>query len=157
PAQQLRDREFPDPDDWRAPRPPHYNRFSTPPAFAPPAGPAGREGLLNEGVREVLLETPAKLPHPDPAPLTPAHDPREGEPLGRVFRTLHTVKGTAGFLGLPKLQAVAHAAENLLSSLRDGELLFDPEIAGALLGVVDAVREVLVSIEQSQQEGDGEY
>ena len=57
-----------------------------------------------------------------------------------MFRTLHTVKGTAGFLGLPKLQAVAHAGESLLGKLRAGELAFDPEIASALLAVVDAIR-----------------
>jgi two-component system chemotaxis sensor kinase CheA len=112
---------------------------------------------MNEVIREFLLETHENLAQLDLDLVTLEKDPREGETLGRVFRTLHTVKGTAGFLGLPKLQAVAHAAENLLSRLRDGELLFDPEIAGALLGVVDAVREVLVSIEQSQQEGDGDY
>ena len=47
----------------------------------------------------------------------PRKDPNEKETIARAFRTLHTVKGTAGFLGLEKLQAVSHAAENLLSKV----------------------------------------
>lgn len=74
-----------------------------------------------------------------------------------MFRTLHTVKGTAGFLGLPKLQAVAHAAETLLSKLRAGEMVFNPEIATALLAVVDAIRAILTQLEASETEGDAEY
>jgi two-component system chemotaxis sensor kinase CheA len=112
---------------------------------------------MNEVIREFLLETHENLAQLDLDLVTLEKDPRESETLARVFRTLHTVKGTAGFLGLPKLQAVAHAGENLLSRLRDGELLFNPEIASALLGVVDAVRQMLASIEASQQEGSGNY
>src|SRR5262249_57569825 len=82
---------------------------------------------------------------------------REGERVGGVVRTLHTVKGTAGFLGLQKLQAVAHAAENLLSRLREGKLLFNPEIASVLLSVVDAVRQMLDHVESSETDGDGDY
>jgi len=77
-------------------------------------------------------------------------DPTERETLARAFRTLHTVKGTAGFLGLQKLQAVTHAAENLLSKLREGELVFNAQIASALLAVVDAVRKMLEAVESSE-------
>jgi len=40
-----------------------------------------------------------------------------------VFRTIHTIKGTCGFLGFNKLEKVAHAGENLLSRLRDGQMV----------------------------------
>src|SRR5439155_4256441 len=95
------------------------------------------ETVMNEVVREFLLETHENLAQLDIDLVTLEKDPTERETLARVFRTLHTVKGTAGFLGLPKLQAVAHAAENLLSRLRAGKLLFNPQIASALLAVVD--------------------
>src|SRR5271169_3271640 len=98
---------------------------------------------MNEIVREFLLETQENLAQLDLDLVTLEKEPTERETLARVFRTLHTVKGTAGFLGLPKLQAVAHAGENLLSSLREGKLVFDGPIASALLGVVDAVRRML--------------
>jgi two-component system chemotaxis sensor kinase CheA len=112
---------------------------------------------MNEVVREFLLETHENLAQLDLDLVTLEKEPTERETLARVFRTLHTVKGTAGFLGLPKLQAVAHAGENLLSRLRDGERVFNPEIASALLAVVDAVRRMLASIEQTTDEGDGDY
>jgi two-component system chemotaxis sensor kinase CheA len=112
---------------------------------------------MNEVVREFLLETHENLAQLDLDLVTLEKDPTERETLARVFRTLHTVKGTAGFLGLPRLQAVAHAAENLLSKLRSGELRFNAEIATALLGVVDAIRQMLASLEKSTDEGDGDY
>ena len=79
------------------------------------------ENAMNEVVREFLIETHENLAQLDLDLVTLEKDPTERETLARVFRTLHTVKGTAGFLGLHKLQAVAHAAENLLSRLRDGD------------------------------------
>lgn len=75
---------------------------------------------MNEVIREFLIETNENLAQLDVDLVTLEKDPTERETLGRVFRTLHTVKGTAGFLGLQKLQAVAHAAENLLSQLCGG-------------------------------------
>jgi two-component system, chemotaxis family, sensor kinase CheA len=112
---------------------------------------------MNEVLREFLLETHENLAQIDLDLVTLEKDPTERETLARVFRTLHTVKGTAGFLGFPRLQNVAHAGENLLSRLRDGHLRFNAEIAGALLGVVDAIRRVLASIEQSEKEGDSDF
>jgi two-component system chemotaxis sensor kinase CheA len=112
---------------------------------------------MNEVVREFLLETHENLAQLDLDLVTLEKEPTERETLARVFRTLHTIKGTAGFLGLPRLQAVAHAAENLLSKLRSGELLFNLEIATALLAVVDAIRQMLAALETSADEGTGDY
>src|SRR3954463_4168968 len=114
---------------------------------------------MNEVIREFLLETHENLAQLDTDLVTLEKEPGERETLARVFRTLHTVKGTAGFLGLAKLQAVAHSGENLLGRLRAGELTFRPEIATALLGVVDAVRRVLIALEASEgsAEGSGDF
>jgi two-component system chemotaxis sensor kinase CheA len=112
---------------------------------------------MNEVIREFLIETHENLAQLDVDLVTLEKEPTERETLGRVFRTLHTVKGTAGFLGLQKLQAVAHAAENLLSQLRAGELFFNAPIASALLKVVDAVRKMLESVERTEADGDGDY
>src|SRR6516225_4964514 len=112
---------------------------------------------MNEVIREFLLETHENLAQLDLDLITLEKEPKERETLARVFRTLHTVKGTAGFLGLMKLQAVAHAAENLLSRLRAGELLFNADIASGLLAVVDAIRRMLDALEKTQSEGDGDY
>jgi two-component system chemotaxis sensor kinase CheA len=84
-------------------------------------------------------------------------EPGERQTLARVFRTLHTIKGSAGFLGLQRLLGVAHAAENLLSLLRDGKILFNEEIASALLRVVDAIRQMLVHVEASDTDGEQDF
>lgn len=84
---------------------------------------------------------------------------RESTPdvLASIFRAVHTIKGTAGFFGFEKLEAVAHVGENLLSRLRDGELRADRAITTALLVMVDALREMIEGIESSGIEGEGDY
>jgi len=111
----------------------------------------------NEILREFLLETHENLALLDSDLITLEKNPAEKSTLAQVFRTLHSVKGTAGFLGLVKLQAVTHSAESLLSQLRAGDLHFNESIATTLLKVVDAIREVLSSIEAAGGEGTGDY
>jgi two-component system chemotaxis sensor kinase CheA len=112
---------------------------------------------MNDVIREFLLETHENLGQLDADLVALEKNPTEKATLARVFRTLHTVKGSAGFLGLIKLQAVAHSAENLLSRLRSGELILSPPIATALLRTVDAIRQVLAKLEASGGEGSGDY
>ncbi|HZZ77338.1 MAG TPA: chemotaxis protein CheA [Gemmataceae bacterium] len=112
---------------------------------------------MNDTVREFLLETHENLTQLDLDLVTLEKEPTERETLARVFRTLHNIKGTAGFLGLMKLQSVSHAAENLLSRLRAGELFFNAMIAGALLEAVDAIKEMLVAVEKTEGDGAKDY
>jgi two-component system chemotaxis sensor kinase CheA len=112
---------------------------------------------MNEVHREFLIETNESLAQLDLDLVSMEKDPREQKTLARVFRTLHTIKGSAGFLGLRRLLAVAHAAENLLSWLRDGKLVFNEEIASALLRAVDAVRQMLVHVESTESDGDDDF
>ena len=112
---------------------------------------------MNEVLREFLLETHESLAQLDLDLVTLEKEPKESETLARAFRIVHTVKGTAGFLGFTNLQAIGHASESLLSRLRAGELVFNADIATTLLGVVDAIRSMLASIEQTEGEGDGDY
>jgi two-component system chemotaxis sensor kinase CheA len=97
------------------------------------SAPARRaEKLVNETIREFLLETHENLAQLDLDLVTLEKEPGERETLGergilgRIFRTFHTVKGTAGFLNLVKLQAVSHSAENLLAPLRAGVVMLAP-------------------------------
>ena len=112
---------------------------------------------MNDIIRDFLLETHESLAQLDLDLVTLEKEPGERETLARVFRALHTVKGTAGFLGLARLQAVSHAGENLLSRLRAGELTFNPEIATALLAVVDAIRRILAGLEASGMEEEADF
>lgn len=77
--------------------------------------------------------------------------------LASVFRCIHTIKGTCGFLGFSRLESVTHIGENLLSKLRDRELALNSEITTGLLSMVDAVRSMLHSIEKTGADGDEDY
>ena len=79
------------------------------------------------------------------------------ELLSRIFRCVHTIKGTCGFVGFGKLESVTHVGENLLSRLRDGTIPVSPAIVSALLSLVDAIREMLGSIEATGAEGETDY
>jgi two-component system chemotaxis sensor kinase CheA len=79
------------------------------------------------------------------------------ETLSSIFRTMHTVKGTCGFLGFAKLEAIAHAGEDLLSLIRDGVLEMTPDVVTALLDTSDAMREVLAHVEEDGTEGPHEH
>src|SRR5262245_27484950 len=111
----------------------------------------------NEILREFLLETHENLALLDSDLVKLESNPSDKATLAQVFRTLHSLKGTAGFMGLAKLQAIAHSAESLLSRLLAGELTFNPPTATAVLRVVDAVREISAHVETSGTEGSGDY
>src|SRR4029453_11862922 len=98
-------------------------------------------------VREFLVESFANLGRLDQALVALETRPADSALLADIFRTIHTLKGTCGFLGFTKLEAISHVGENLLSRLRDLELMLDAEITSGLLRMVDAIRQVLASIE----------
>ncbi|MBD2199890.1 MULTISPECIES: chemotaxis protein CheA [Calothrix] len=84
-------------------------------------------------------------------------DGGNGEELVRIYRSLHTIKGNCGFLPFPKLEALAHSAESLLSSLRDRNLAITPQIISTLLQTIDSIREMLSVIAATRQESDRDY
>src|ERR1022692_3660202 len=106
-----------------------------------------------EVVQEFLVESYENLDRLDREFLVLEENPSDSATLASVFRTVHTIKGTCGFLAFGKLEKVSHVGENLLSRLRDGQLALTPEITSALLAMVDAIREMLSSIERTQGEG----
>jgi len=81
----------------------------------------------NEIVGEFLVESHENLDRLDRELVVLEKEPGEPSVLASIFRTIHTIKGTAGFLGFAKLESLTHAGENLPSRLRDGELSVDPE------------------------------
>jgi len=112
---------------------------------------------VNELVKEFLVESYENLDRLDRDLVTLEKEPQNRDGLASIFRTIHTIKGTCGFFGFNKLQSVAHVGENLLSRLRDGLLLLNPELTSALLAMVDAVREMLGHIENTGLENDKDY
>jgi len=83
--------------------------------------------------------------------------PTNPELMQRIYRSLHTLKGNSGFLGLDILQSVAHAGENLLTCLEDGMIILTPQITSILLQVIDAIKQILSSLEATGEEGDNNY
>jgi two-component system chemotaxis sensor kinase CheA len=79
--------------------------------------------------------------------------PNDAGLLGEIFRAVHTIKGTTGFLGFDRLEKLAHAGEHLLGSLRDGHLEVSPELISGLLHLLDGLRAILVLIEETGGEG----
>ncbi|MBI5162721.1 MAG: Hpt domain-containing protein, partial [Magnetospirillum sp.] len=76
--------------------------------------------------------------------------------LQNIFRLVHTIKGTCGFLGLPRLEHVAHASENVLGKFRDGELEVTPEAVTLILQAIDRIKTILSHLEQHECEPDGD-
>ncbi len=113
--------------------------------------------IQNELVHEFLVESHEGLDRLDQQLLQLEGDPANVEVLSAIFRTFHTIKGTAGFLSFKRLESIAHAAESLLSKLRDGALRMDAERASALLRTVDVLREILGRVESSGAEGETTY
>jgi len=114
---------------------------------------SGMDAIINE----FIIESYENLDQLDQDLVGLEQNPGEVSILSSIFRTIHTIKGTCGFIGFSKLESVAHVGENLLSKLRDGELTLNPPITSALLAMVDAIRQMLSCIEESQNEGDVDY
>jgi chemotaxis protein histidine kinase CheA len=88
---------------------------------------------LDVVVQEFLIESHENLDQLDQDLVALEKDPRNSDRLASIFRTIHTIKGTAGFLEFTQLGALTHASENLLSRLRDGQMLLSPETTSALI------------------------
>ena len=106
----------------------------------------------DEILKEFLTESRENLDLLDREFVALESDPSAQHRIASIFRAVHTIKGTAGFLGFNRLVALTHAAENLLSLLRDGKLGLSAEMITTLLSVLDAVRLILASIENDGTE-----
>ena len=73
--------------------------------------------------------------------------------VGEIFRSVHTIKGTTGFLGFERLEKLAHVGEHLLGSLREGKLAVTSELISGLLRLLDGLRAILTLIEATGSEG----
>jgi two-component system chemotaxis sensor kinase CheA len=112
---------------------------------------------LDDFVKEFLTESREGLDRLDSDLIALEENPRDLERCDSAFRSLHTIKGNAGFLNFHRLGELAHAGENVLQLLRGGELQHEPAITDALLEVLDALRRMLSHIERSGSEGPDRY
>ncbi|MFA5907760.1 MAG: chemotaxis protein CheW [Vicinamibacterales bacterium] len=112
---------------------------------------------LDDVVKEFLVESLENLDRLDRSLVDLEQDPHDRENLASIFRTIHTIKGTCGFLGFGKLESVSHVGESLLSRMRDGELVLNAAITTGLLAMVDAIRRILAVVEATGGEPNEDY
>mgnify|MGYP001618306659 CR=1 FL=1 len=111
------------------------------------------DGIL----KEFLVECAEGLGRLDQEFVVLEKDTNNQALIASIFRTIHTIKGTCGFLGLPKLESVAHGGEDVLSMMRDGKMPVTPEVVTILLEAVDTIKEILSHIESNGSEPAEEY
>ncbi len=125
-------------------------------AVAPqaPSEVSQNNGISGEALREFLIESYDNLEQLERDLMSLERSKVNEAIVNGAFRSIHTIKGTAGFLGYTKLERMTHAAENLLGSVRSGQFGWDADIASGLFKVIDKARELLATIEASGNEGD---
>ncbi len=111
---------------------------------------------MDDLLTEFITETSESLAVIDIELVKFEQDPNNQDILQNIFRLVHTVKGTCGFLGLPRLESVAHAGENILGKFRDGELDVTPEAVTLILSCIDRIRDLMTELEENAAEPEGD-
>jgi two-component system chemotaxis sensor kinase CheA len=109
---------------------------------------------MDDLLREFLTETNESLDRVDAELVRFERDPNNRDILGNIFRLVHTIKGTCGFLALPRLEALAHAAETLMGKFRDG-LPVTADAVTLILSTIDRIKLILDELEAHEAEPDG--
>ncbi len=115
------------------------------------------ETLQQELIKDLLLESHEGLDRLDRDLLSLEQGQGGSTSMNNIFRVIHTLKGTAGCLGLSRIEHTAHAGENLLSLLRDGALVITPEMITSLLALSDALRGMLRTLEATGNDGTADH
>ena len=111
---------------------------------------------MDELLSEFLTETAESLSELDVELVRLEQNPNDQALLSNIFRLVHTIKGTCGFLGLPRLESVAHASENVLGKIRDGELVVTPTAISLVLESLDCIKALLAALEATEAEPEGD-
>jgi len=109
---------------------------------------------MDDLLREFLTETSESLDTVDNQLVRFEQDPNNAKILDNIFRLVHTIKGTCGFLGLPRLEALAHAGETLMGKFRDG-MPVTGEAVSLILASIDRIKEILAGLEATEAEPQG--
>lgn len=110
---------------------------------------------MDELINEFLTETNESLEELDLDLVNLEQNPNDQDLLGKIFRLVHTIKGTCGFLGLPRLEKVAHHGENVLGRFRDGDLEVTPEYVTLIFECIDTIKFIVGELEENGSEPEG--
>nr|MDA8253466.1 chemotaxis protein CheA [Rhodospirillales bacterium] len=111
---------------------------------------------MDDLLADFLTEAGESLADLDLALVRLERAPDEGETLALIFRHVHTIKGTCGFLGLARLERVAHAAENVLVKLRDRQLPASPPVVSVVLAAADRIKLIVAGLAATGTEPEGD-
>jgi two-component system chemotaxis sensor kinase CheA len=111
---------------------------------------------MDDLLADFLTETTENLTELDVALVRLERTPDDAGTLSLIFRLVHTIKGTCGFLGLPRLERVAHAAENVLGKVRDGVLVVTPDVVSHVLTALDRIKLILAGLAATEAEPSGD-
>jgi two-component system chemotaxis sensor kinase CheA len=111
---------------------------------------------MDDLINEFLTETNESLEELDLYLVNLEQNPNDADLLGKIFRLVHTIKGTCGFLGLPRLEKVAHHGENILGRFRDGDLEVTPEYVTLIFECIDVIKFIVGEIEETGAEPEGD-
>jgi two-component system chemotaxis sensor kinase CheA len=109
---------------------------------------------MDDLLREFLTETSESLDTVDNQLVRFEQEPNNAKILDNIFRLVHTIKGTCGFLGLPRLEALAHAAETLMGKFRDGMPVTGQAVT-LILTTIDRIKDILAQLEATEAEPEG--
>src|SRR5947207_4755591 len=109
---------------------------------------------MDDLLREFLTETSESLDTVDNQLVRFEQEPNNAKILDNIFRLVHTIKGTCGFLGLPRLEALAHAGETLMGKFRDG-MPVTADAVSLILSSIDRIKEILAGLEATENEPEG--
>ncbi|MEP3672325.1 MAG: Hpt domain-containing protein, partial [Hyphomicrobiales bacterium] len=103
---------------------------------------------MDDLLQEFLTETTESLDVVDLELVRFEQEPNNAGILDNIFRLVHTIKGTCGFLGLPRLEGLAHASETLMGKYRDGKPVTEDGVS-FILQSIDRLKEILVTLEEA--------
>ncbi len=111
---------------------------------------------MDDLIGEFITETSESLAVLDLELVKLEQNPNDQGILGNIFRLVHTIKGTCGFLGLPRLESVAHAGENVLGKIRDGAIAVTPGAISLVLEAIDRIKGLIEHLAENGSEPAGE-
>jgi two-component system chemotaxis sensor kinase CheA len=110
---------------------------------------------MDEMLNEFLAESAEQIEAASAQIVAFERNPADAALISSIFRLVHTIKGTCGFLGLSRLQKLTHAAESLIGQLREGAEA-TPAVVSAILAAVDRVKLMLAELEEAGREVEGD-
>jgi len=111
---------------------------------------------MDDLLREFLTESSESIATLDVELVNLEKTPDDPGLLSNIFSLVHTIKGTCGFLGLPRLEKVAHSGENVLGKIRDGEMSVTPDAVTLILESIDRIKDILAELEANGTEPEGD-